>query len=475
MSADRNALDRRQFLKTTAAGIGIAAGAAAVPSTARADAPKVDPKDLIWRSKSPDMTYSRLGRTNFMVSRIVSGLGGRAGNQTNLWPRELARGINYYDTARGYGNSEVNMKEFLKEYRKDLWVTSKASNVAGYARIDDEVRKLYVAAMKTYLGSEKFDEAAGSDSEKGDLLRYHKPAVEKQKATGDKPDLRPAGKRMAELYVRLLDESLERMGIDHVDAYFVHGVEIPWMFDCIELWEAYEKAHKAGKVKHFGFSTHTHQKEVLAAAVEANNRGPWKVDLIMPGVNPGSFAQLRPELEALKKQDVGIVAMKTKGIVNRPVNVDEKRFADLMGGRDYNEWERAKLYMLHLTEELIDAAIIGIESMEELNKDVPLATVQLSARARQQLEAMVKLETAGTCHLCGDCSTHCPEHIAVTDMIRYHAYLHQYNDRDLARDLYQQAGYDPAKLCNSCGKCSDACASKVPIVDLLHELSHAMA
>ncbi|HOM51968.1 MAG TPA: aldo/keto reductase [Phycisphaerae bacterium] len=476
MSHYGDSLDRRQFLKTTAAGIGaMAAAAHAADPAPSSEKPKVDPKDLIWRSKSPDMSYVRLGRTNFMVSRIVSGLGGKAGNQTNIWPRELARGINYFDTARGYGNSEVNMKEFLKEYRKDLWVTSKASNIAGYAKIDDEVRKLYVAAMKAYLGSQKFDEVAGKDSEKGDLLRYHNAAVEKEKATGEKPDLRAAGKRMAEMYLRQLDESLTRLGTDHVDAYFMHGVEIPWIFDCIEVWEAFEKANKAGKAKHFGFSTHTHQKEVLAAAAAANERGPWKIDLIMPGVNPESFVRLRPELEALKKQDVGIVAMKTKGIVNRPVNVDEKKFSDLMEARKYNEWERAKLYMLHLTDGLIDAAIIAIESMEELDKDVPLATVHLSASARRQLEAIVKLETAGACHLCGDCTTHCPEHIAVTDMIRYHAYLHQYNDRDLARELYQQAGYDPARLCNSCGKCADVCGSKVPIVELLHELSHDMA
>jgi predicted aldo/keto reductase-like oxidoreductase len=482
MPDNGNSLDRRRFLKTTAAGLGVAAtGALAVESIAGTDAPKVDPKDLIWRSKSPDMTYTRMGRTNYMVSRIVSGLGGKAGNQTSLWPRELARGINYFDTARGYGNSEVNMKEFLKQYRKDLWVTSKATDVAGYNKIDDEVRKLYIDAVTTFLGEAKFNEVEGQadagakDKEQRDLLRFHKAAVEKQQVTGEKPDLRPAGKRMAEMYTRQLDESLGRMGIDHVDAYFMHGVEIPWMFDCLEVWEAFEKARKAGKAKHFGFSCHNHQKEVLAAAAEANARGPWKVDLIMPGVNPESFVQWRNELDALKKQDVGIVCMKTKGIVNRPVDVDEKRFADLMEARKYNEWERAKLYMLHLTGGLIDAVIIALTSMEELDKDVPMATVKLSARAAQQLEAIVKLEMAGACHLCGDCQTHCPEHIAVTDMIRYHAYLHQYNDRDLARELYQLAGYDPAKVCNNCGKCAEVCGSRVPIVNLLQELSRDMS
>lgn len=472
MLENGNSLDRRAFLKTTAAGLGVAAAGVHAAEAAAAAERKVDEKDLIWRSKSPDMTYARLGRTNFMVSRIVSGLGGKPGNQPNLWPRELAQGINYYDTARGYGNSEVNMKEFAAQYRKDMWITSKATDVAGYSRIDEDVRKLYLEAMKAYLGA-KFDELGGTD--KRDLLMFHEAAVEKQKKTGEKPDLRPVGKRMAELYSQKLDESLERMGTDHVDAYFMHGVEIPWMFDCLEVWEAFEKAHKAGKAKHFGFSTHNHQKEVLAAAAAANDRGPWKIDLIMPGVNPESFVKWKDELKALKKQDVGIVAMKTKGIVNRPVDVSEKKFGDLMGEREYNEWERAKLYMLHLTEGLIDAVIIGLESMEQIQKDVPLATVKLSAKAKQQLEAIVKLEMAGTCHLCGDCQTHCPEHIAVTDMIRYHAYLHQYDDRELAKGLYRMAGYDPAKVCNSCGKCADVCESNVPIVGLLHQLSHDMA
>jgi hypothetical protein len=280
---------------------------------------------------------------------------------------------------------------------------------------------------------------------------------------------------MAELYARKLDESLERLSIEYVDCYFVHGVEIPWMFDCIELWEAYASAHKAGKVKHFGFSTHNHQKEVLAAAVVANDKGPWKIDLIMPGVNPESFDHLKPELQKLKKQDVGIVAMKTKGIANRPVDGREQKFKNLMGGKEYNEWERAKLWMLHLTEGLVDSVIAAVKDVDEMGRTLALPNVKLNAAAERELRAIVKQEMAGACHLCGDCETHCPEHIAVTDMIRYHAYIHQYNEKELARSLYKQHGYDPSKVCTNCGKCHDACTSHVNVTQLLHELSHSLA
>ena len=56
-------------------------------------------------------------------------------------------------------------------------------------------------------------------------------------------------------------------------------------------------------------------------------------------------------------------------------------------------------------------------------------------------------------------------------MIRYHAYHHQYKEKELARELYRQAGYDPAKVCTNCGKCADACDAGVPIVQILHQLS----
>ncbi|GMU22958.1 MAG: hypothetical protein AMXMBFR13_30420 [Phycisphaerae bacterium] len=458
---DSNKLDRRVFLKSTAAGVSAAAvGNAMLRAEEKADAPKVDESKLIWRSKAPGMEYRRLGRTNYMCSRIVNGWAG----EERSWCMMIERGMNYFDTARGYGDSEEKLRPFVERFRDRIWITSKATDVGGYSKIDPDVVKLYREAMKRFLG----------DGD-GDLLALHKKSLEKAKATGEQPDYRPAGRRITELYARKLDESLKRLGTDHVDCYFVHGVEIPWMFQCTELWDAYAKAHKAGKVKHFGFSTHKHQKEVLAAAVEANSQGPWKIDLIMPGVNPESFDHLKPELEALKKQDVGVVAMKTSGIKNRPVDGREEKLKNLVAGRDFNEWERAKLWMLHLTDGNIDACIAAMKSIEEMEKDLDLPSIQLSAEARRELNALVKYEMAGACHLCGSCETHCPEHIAVVDMVRYHAYIHQYNEKEYARELYAQAGYNPAKVCNNCGKCADACSSSVPITQYLHELSIALA
>lgn len=487
MSADHSRMDRREFLRGAAAGIGVAAAAgsqlkAVEEKTAAATAPatKVDEQALIWRNKSPGMEYARLGRTNYMVSRITQGFAG----DESLWRRMLARGINYWDTGSNYGegNHERALKPFLARFGDKVWITSKASDIAGYAKIDDGVRKLYLQAMKSYLSDsdygrleQRYSDAKKGNSDHQELLRFHEAAVVRQKATGDKPDLRPAGKRMAEMYLQQLDESLQRMGVGHVDSYYMHGIEMPWFWDCTEVWDAYLKAHKAGKVKHFGFSVHKHHKPVLAAAVEAIKKGPWQVDLCMPGVNPKSYEDLKEEIVALKQADVGIIAMKTTGIKNRPVDGREEKLKKLVEGKDYNEWERAKLWMLHLADGNIDAVIAATKDTSQMERNIGLATVKLSAEAKRELQALVRLEMAGACHLCGACETNCPEHIAIADMIRYHAYVKQYDEREMARQLYKLAGYDPAHLCSGCGQCSDACGSRVPVQEILVQLSRMMA
>jgi uncharacterized protein len=472
---DQSRIDRRRFLQGTAAGIGSAAVAASVlkaaeekPKTdAPATGPAVDPSKLIWRNKVPTMEYGRLGRTNYMVSRVVIG---NEGNET-LRRRMLAAGLNYFDTASNYGggNHEIELSSTLTKYRDKLWITSKSSDIAGYAKIDEDVRRLYAKAISDFLGSEE-----GIDP-KGDLLGVHKKALEKEKQTGKKPDLRPVGQRIAKMYLDELDKSLSKMKLTEVDCYMMHGIEIPWIFDCLELWEAYEKVHKAGKARHFGYSVHQHHKEVLQASVEANQRGPWKIDLIMPGVNPGSFDNLKPQLAALKKQDVGIISMKTKPISTRPVDAREEKFKALMGGKEYGEDERAKLWMLHLTEGLVDAVIARMSSTEQMEKMVELPRVRLSSEAERELRTLVKLQASTACHLCGACDLNCPEQIAVTNMIRYYAYLNDYKDRALAEALYKQLGYDPSAVCTNCGTCEHVCPSHMPITEILHKLSTDLA
>lgn len=181
MSHDPQKMDRRDFLKTTAVGLGATAVSSSMLNAEDkpADAAKVDEKKLDIRTKVPTMEYRRLGRTNYLCSRIVQGF---AGGPAVSRQRLLSQGVNYWDTARGYGNSEVELKPFLADFRDKLWVTSKATGVAGYNKVDDEVRSIYITMIKTYLGDKfgELDTAYKQDNDK-DLLRFHNAALAKER------------------------------------------------------------------------------------------------------------------------------------------------------------------------------------------------------------------------------------------------------------------------------------------------------
>jgi len=350
--------------------------------------------------------------------------------------------------------------------------------------VDSEVQRFYREAMTRFLGEKVSiiengarQEIAPSSAPREKFLALHKECVRKMKATGEKPDWRPLGRRIADMYARMLDESLARMKIDGVDCYMMHGIEIPWIFQCTELWDAYEKAHKAGKTRHFGFSTHANQKEVLAAAVEANAAGPWKIDLIMPGVNPSekSFHYYRPELEAFRKQDVGIIAMKSSGTIRRAATKAEEKLDEAARTRGLNAYERAKLYMLEATDGLIDAVIATVDKAEQLDKVMGLPKIRLAAAQRRELEAAVQADMAGACRLCGRCTAACPQDIAVADVLRCHAYVHQYDNRDLAASVYGSLGYVPGERCRRCGRCRKSCPSSIDLPRVIGEVAGMLA
>ena len=475
MSDQKARIDRREFLKTTAAGLAASGVLGPLGAVARA----ADAKRLIRRNENPEFVYRRLGRTNFNCGRVVAGWI----TEPPILRKMIAGGVNYLDTARHYGEYEVELAPLLKGARDKVWVTSKASGIAGYDTLDSEVQKLYREAMTKFLGEKvsiaadgKTQEITTASAPREKFLAIHKECVKKMKATGQSPDWRPVGRRISEMYAKMLDESLDRMKIETIDCYMMHGIEIPWIFQCTELWETFEKAQRAGKARCFGFSTHANQKDVLAAGVEANAAGPWKIDLTMPGVNPGekSFHDYRPELEGFKKQDVGIVAMKTSGTIRKASTKIEEKLAEVADGRKLNAWERAKVYMLQATDNLIDAVIAKADNAEQVTKALDLPKIRLAAAERRELEAVVRADMVGACRLCGNCTAACPQGVAVADVLRCHAYLHQYNDREMAESVYANLGYTPSDRCADCGQCRKACPSSIDLPRAIQEVAQAM-
>ena len=167
------------------------------------------------------MNYREVGGTGVRVSEIGFGCGGNAGlmvkgtpeQQRDAISRALEIGINYFDQAPDYGDglSETNLGRVLKDLGAQPYITSKV-----------EVR------------AENLDDIAGH-------------------------------------IVRSVDQSLERLGMDHVDFLQLHNgpvIERPelsgrsythlWVEDYLRAGGALEglqRVQRSGKARFIGFIT----------------------------------------------------------------------------------------------------------------------------------------------------------------------------------------------------------------------------
>ncbi|MEX2015595.1 MAG: aldo/keto reductase [Candidatus Hydrogenedentales bacterium] len=264
---------RRDFMKTTAAaavaGAGVLAGGVKTPARA---AEKEDGLD--YRNHRPDkMAYRKLGKTNFMCSRLVFGCGAAliGGRAVRLLDQAFENGINHYDVGYDdyYKGSEKALGPFLKAHQDEVWVTSKAPVRSGT------------------LGDSYTVEVA---------------------------------KQEAEQWLKELDRSLGNLGLDKVDAYYLMAVGNPAAVRSEELHNAFYKAKEAGKVDHFGISTHKQAGACLDAAVECDC-----YSLAMIAITPGGWYDwdtkallagtpnmkaLRPQLDKAREAGIGLVGMK---------------------------------------------------------------------------------------------------------------------------------------------------------------------
>jgi len=268
----RNSMDRREFLRRSAATA--IAGGAALAATVESTKP-AKTKGLVRRNERESMTYRKLGRTNWMSSRLVFGCGAAlaGGKAVRLLDRAFEAGINFYDvgTSMVYTGSERALAPFMKAHRREIRVASKAP-------------------LRTRI-------------QPGETLTVEQ------------------AKEAAEGWIRLMDASLKDLGTEHIDAYYLMGVDNPSVVRNEEVYAAFSKAKTAGKVGHFGLSTHKNAHKVLEAAIETG----W-YDLAMIGITPAGWydwdekrvvegspvlTELQPLLKRAREAGIGLIGMKT--------------------------------------------------------------------------------------------------------------------------------------------------------------------
>jgi aryl-alcohol dehydrogenase-like predicted oxidoreductase len=269
---DTGSISRRRFIQYLGM---LAVGGRTLLSSGDARAAVYAAREAVGSEPDwPKMSYRRLGRTNFEASRLVFGCGAALmfRRKDTLLNAAYDAGINVFDVGyRGYyRDAEENLAPFIQKVRDRVFLISKA-------RADLDVEP-------------------------------HERITVQQ------------ARQAAESWGKRLDASLSELKVDHLDAYYLMATHNPSLIESEEVYRVFQRARQAGKVAHFGLSTHRNAEKVLLSAVKTG----W-YDLAMIAITPGGWYDwenksilegsppmtgLQPVLEKARESGMGLIGMK---------------------------------------------------------------------------------------------------------------------------------------------------------------------
>jgi len=272
-----------------------------------------------------------------------------------------------------------------------------------------------------------------------------------------------------------LNLSLERMRTDWIDLFFVHSVRsISSMDKDMRKWG--EKAKAEGKIRFFGFSTHSNMEECLLGAAPLG----W-IDGIMMTYNYRLMQTdaMRRAVDACAKAGIGLTAMKTQGggqVLTRGEEEIKMGGRFLQGGFTQGQsklkavWENPQI--ASICSQMPSMALLSENTAAAVNK------TRLSAVDRGALDRYAQASAAGYCAGCTwICESAVAAAVPVGRVMRYLMYCRDYGNRGFARSRFRALPVETRAVMERLdyNAAEARCPQKMPIGRLMREASQELA
>ena len=259
-------------------------------------------------------------------------------------------------------------------------------------------------------------------------------------------------------FLAKFDESLARLGLDHVEVLYLHNNTAPEHVQNPAIIGALQKAKKAGKARFIGITTHGNEPAVIRATIETK-----AYDVILTAYNfrQDYSAELRKAVAEARRPGMGIVAMKTQAGAywdkekQQPINM------------------RAALKWV-LSDPNVATAIPGFTTFDQLKEDFSVVS-DITLTPADLRDLRLGEQVAGLyCQQCGQCLAGCPKNLPLPDLMRSYMYAYGYRNLQAAHELVGSLDL-PADACGSCASCTAVCAKGFDIADRVRDISRLRA
>jgi predicted aldo/keto reductase-like oxidoreductase len=284
---------------------------------------------------------------------------------------------------------------------------------------------------------------------------------------------RAKGDALAKVFEEHLNQSLERLRTDYVDAYYIHGIEggqIGMLRDP-SVKAAFEALKKAKKIRFCGLSCHDAMlPEILDVAAEVG----W-LDQIMLKYNFRDVGgrdrhdELQRAIDKASKANIGLVAMKTQG---GAVNFPDKMAALKEKGFKKEVAAIKSVWM----DDRMQVVVSEMTNFSDLRENIGASRDQLTPKEARLLEEHRKATAHLYCHGCGHLCETAAKGVPVATVLRYLRYYEIYGKRQEARALYQALPPAARALAEAdLGAAQAACPHGLPVVELVERADRRLS
>jgi predicted aldo/keto reductase-like oxidoreductase len=245
-----------------------------------------------------------------------------------------------------------------------------------------------------------------------------------------------------EMIVDSFEASLKRLGLDHVDIFYLMGVAKREAALHPPFMEAMTQLKKSGKTRSIGMTVHQNEPEVLYASIDGKI-----YDVVLTSYNFRKIYRddIKEAIATAAQAGIGIIAMKTQA----GVFWDQKR-TKMINMKAALKWA--------LQDDSVHAAVPEFGSRAEMNEGFSvMENLELTPQERRDLRLAESPSSLGTyCQSCGRCLPQCRADVDIPTVMRSSMYAHGY--RNLAKAKEALAHLDVSQVtCQNCAQCPVQC------------------
>ena len=268
---------------------------------------------------------------------------------------------------------------------------------------------------------------------------------------------------------RILGTQLERLQVDHVDFYLLHGLDAGHWQAVLEHGQlaSAERALADGRIGHLGFSFHDayEEFETILAATDL-----WEFVQIQYNYMDEEYQAGRKGLELAAGKGLGVIVMEpVRGGAlarNLPPQV-QAVWDEAPVKRSPAEW--ALQWVWNHPE--VSFLLSGMSTMEHVEDNLSFADrsrpglltrdeLALVARVRDLYRELSPIP----CTSCRYCMP-CPQGVAIPDVLELYNDAHMYDNLQRQQMAYRVffSDNERADSCTACGECVDKCPQGIDV------------